>query len=195
MHVEARSGDVSAVAGASILASLSNLPKDLSLLFPRTKDGEDIQQNSELSTPPPDDRIPDIEMKDGALNGDMAVVSSGDKNPSPGTVNESPNVDSVGMDACVDAEVAKVPTSASEIRPLLEMLVGSSTELSGRLSRMLDERREIRELLKEIETPALLLSTRRQAFKETLQQAILSPDSIGVSFESFPYYLRCDCLL
>ncbi|KAB2609589.1 cell division control protein 48 E-like [Pyrus ussuriensis x Pyrus communis] len=54
-----------------------------------------------------------------------------------------------------------------------------------------DEQREIRQLLHNFDPP-MLISTRRQrrqAFKEKLQQGILRPDDIDVSFESFPYYL------
>ncbi|KAK7859857.1 hypothetical protein CFP56_002099, partial [Quercus suber] len=97
IHIEARSGDPSAVAGASILASLSNMPKDLTIL-----------------------QAPDF-------------------------------------------------------------------DLSGSITKMLDGHREIREL-KDFDPP-ISVSTRRQAYKDSLQQGILNPDNIEVSFESFPYYL------
>ncbi|KAM1449538.1 hypothetical protein PS2_008181 [Malus domestica] len=74
------------------------------------------------------------------------------------------------------------------------MFSGSSSanfDLTGSISKILDEQREIRELLHNFDTP-MSISTRRQrrqAFKEKLQQGILRHDDIDVSFESFPYYL------
>ncbi|XP_048442588.1 spastin-like isoform X2 [Pyrus x bretschneideri] len=74
------------------------------------------------------------------------------------------------------------------------MFSGSSSadfDLTGCISEILDEHREIRQLLHNFDPP-MLISTRRQrrqAFKEKLQQGILRPDDIDVSFESFPYYL------
>lgn len=195
IHVEARSGDPSAVAGASILASLSNLRKDLSLL-PPPKNGEDVQQGTEMTTPPcgaSDSCIPDADMKD-AENNDVAGVSSREKTdvPSSEAANENLNLQSIGLDACTDTEIGKVPGATYELRPLLRMLAGSSSsdfDLSGSISKILEEQREIREILKDLEPPMALTSTRRQAFKDSLQEGILSSDDIEVSFESFPYYL------
>ncbi|RVW54528.1 hypothetical protein CK203_071447 [Vitis vinifera] len=195
IHVEARSGDPSAVDGASILASLSNLRKDLSLL-PPPKNGEDVQQGTEMTTPPcgaSDSCIPDADMKD-AENNDVAGVSSREKTdvPSSEAANENLNLQSIGLDACTDTEIGKVPGATYELRPLLRMLAGSSSsdfDLSGSISKILEEQREIREILKDLEPPMALTSTRRQAFKDSLQEGILSSDDIEVSFESFPYYL------
>ncbi|KAH9786367.1 AAA-type ATPase family protein [Citrus sinensis] len=156
MHIEARSGDPSAVAGASILASLSNIQKDLSLIPPPTKAGVDAQ-NSEIASlasgcDGPEDRIPDVDMKDATSNNDDAGSSSRGKTvvPQSDAANENPNLDSIGLDAC---------------------------------------QREIRELLKDSDRPTVLISARRQAFKDSLQEGILGPENIEVSFESFPYYL------
>lgn len=198
MHIEARSGDPSAVAGASILASLSNIQKDLSLIPPPTKAGVDAQ-NSEIASlasgcDVPEDRIPDVDMKDAAINNDDAGSSSKGKTVAPQSdaANENPNLDSIGLDACVDAEIGKIPGATYELRPLLRMLAGSSSpdfDISGGISKILDEQREIRELLKDSDRPTVLISARRQAFKDSLQEGILGPENIGVSFETFPYYL------
>ncbi|KAK9201832.1 hypothetical protein WN944_017040 [Citrus x changshan-huyou] len=200
MHIEARSGDPSAVAGASILASLSNIQKDLSLIPPPTKAGVDAQ-NSEIASlasgcDGPEDRIPDVDMKDATSNNDDAGSSSRGKTvvPQSDAANENPNLDSIGLDACVDAEIGKIPGATYELRPLLRMLAGSSSpdfDISGGISKILDEQREIRELLKDSDRPTVLISARRQAFKDSLQEGILGPENIEVSFESFPYYLRC----
>ncbi|KAB2609588.1 hypothetical protein D8674_042418 [Pyrus ussuriensis x Pyrus communis] len=176
IHMEARSGDPSAVDGASILASMSNVPNDVSLLSEPAKAGDDLQQDAEMPSLPSacrdsDDRTPDIEMKETTNINDQ---DSGDKNivQYPDTANENPNLDSVALD--IDTETQKA----------------SKTTLPNvyRISKILDEQREIRELLHNFDPP-MLISTRRQAFKEKLQQGILRPDDIDVSFESFPYYI------
>ncbi|KAJ1435686.1 SMAD/FHA domain superfamily [Sesbania bispinosa] len=195
MQVEARSGDPSAVAGASILASLSNLHKDLSLLPPPAKTCKNVQQNADISSLPSGhgDDVPDNEMKDGTNNGEPDGAFSAEKTvlASSTTVNENPSLDTMEVDANVDADVGKMTAATCKLRPLLRMLAGSCPEfdLSGSISKILEERRELRELLKDVDTPTILASTRRQAFKESLQQRILSAENIDVSFENFPYYL------
>lgn len=200
MHIETRSGDPSAVAGASILASLSNYRKDLSLLPPPTKAAEELQQDAEISSLPAGcvgsgDITPDIDMKDCSNNNNQAGTSSREKeiDPSPDAGDENPNIDSIGLDICPDGDVGKVSGAPYELRPLLRMLAGSSSsdfDLGGSISKILDEQREIRDRLKDFGRP-VLISTRRQAFKDKLRQGVLNLADIEVSFESFPYYLRC----
>ncbi|KOM54409.1 hypothetical protein LR48_Vigan10g030100 [Vigna angularis] len=195
-QVEARSGDPSAVAGASILASLSNLHKDLSLLSSPAKNGKNVQQNTDISSLPSGngDDVPDSEMKDatskdvpssGVFSADKTVLASSN------TVNENPSIDATEVDTTVDADVGKVAAATYEFRPLLRMLAGSCPELdlSCGITKILEERRELRELLKDVDTPTILASTRRQAFKDSLEQRILKSEDIDVSFETFPYYL------
>ncbi|RZB85277.1 Protein MSP1 isoform A [Glycine soja] len=195
MQVEARSGDPSAVAGASILASLSNnICKELSLLPPAAKTGKNVQNTdiSSLHSGCGDD-IPDNEMNDTTNNAEPAGDFSADKTvlASSTTVNENPNLDSVEVDTNIDANVGKMTAAAYELRPLLRMLTGSCPEfdLSGSISKILEGRRELRELLKDVDTPTVLASTKREAFKDILQQRILIAEKIDVSFETFPYYL------
>ncbi|KAA8543111.1 hypothetical protein F0562_021394 [Nyssa sinensis] len=198
LHFEARSRDSSAVAGASILASLSNLRKELSLLPPPSQNDEDVQQGSEMPVLPSaseasDNRVMDTDMKDTSDHNDGAGVSSSEKAvvPSSDAANENLNLDGIGLDVSEDAEIGKVTGGTHELRPLLRMLAGASApefDLSGSISKILDEQREIRELLKDIDTP-ISTSTRRQAFKDGLQQGILNSYNIEVSFENFPYYL------
>ena len=196
MQVEARSGDPSAVAGASILASLSNLHKDLARLPPAAKAGKNVQQNTDASSLPSGngDGVRDNEVKDttntdertGAVSAEKTVLASS------AIGNENPSVDTMEVDANVDTDAGKMAAAATcELRPLLRMLAGSypDFDLSSSITKILEERRELRELLKDVDTPAILASTRRQAFKESLQQRVLSADNIDVSFESFPYYL------
>ncbi|XP_039025174.1 uncharacterized protein LOC120158386 isoform X4 [Hibiscus syriacus] len=179
--IEARSGDPSAVAGAAtILASLST------------------KENSEISTLPSgcevsDDHVPEVDMKDSASNTDPATASSREKNipPTPDPANENSNLDKLGLHDSMDADNTKVPGASYSLRPLLRILAGTSTDFdfSGSIAKILEERREIREMLKEFEAPSALISTKRKAFKDSLQEGILNPDNIDVSFENFPYYL------
>ncbi|XP_012474044.1 uncharacterized protein LOC105790816 isoform X1 [Gossypium raimondii] len=179
--IEARPGEPSAVAGAAtILASLST------------------KENSEMSTLPSgcevsDDCVPEVDMKDSASNTDPATASSREKTvPSvPDAANENPNRDRLGLDDGMDADNTKIPGAGYSLRPLLHILAGTSTDFdfSGSIAKILDEQREIREMLKEFEPPSGLVSTKRQAFKDSLQDSILNPDNIDLSFENFPYYL------
>ncbi|XP_022770915.1 uncharacterized protein LOC111314128 isoform X2 [Durio zibethinus] len=180
--IEAQSGDPSAVAGAAtILASLST------------------KENSEMSTLPSgcdvsDDLVPEVVMKDSAGNTDPATAFSREKTVAspPDAANENPNLDRLGLDDSIDADNTKIPGTGYPLRPLLRILASSSStdfDFSGSIAKILDEQREIREMLKEFEPPMALVSTKRQAFKDSLQEGILDPDNIDVSFENFPYYL------
>ncbi|XP_027364490.1 uncharacterized protein LOC113871597 isoform X1 [Abrus precatorius] len=195
MHVETRSGDPSTVAGASILASLSNLHKDLSLLPPAAKGGQNVQQNTDISSLPSGhgDDITDNEMKDTTNNDEPAGDFSAEKTvlASSTTVNENSSLDSMETDTNMDADVGKMTAATYELRPLLRMLAGSCPEfdISASISKILVERRELKELLKDVDTPIILESTRQQAFKDSLLQRILKAENIDVSFETFPYYL------
>ncbi|KAK7392329.1 hypothetical protein VNO78_20763 [Psophocarpus tetragonolobus] len=194
-QVEARSGDPSAVAGASILASLSNLHKDLSILSSPAKTGKNVQQNADISSLPTGngDAIVDNEMKDTTNNDVPSGVFPADKTvlASSNPVNENPNLDTVEVDTNVDADVGKVPPGTYELEPLLRMIAGSCPELdiSCGLTKIMEERVELRELLKDVDNPTILASTKRQAFKDSLLQRILKSENIDVSFETFPYYL------
>ncbi|MBA0802530.1 hypothetical protein Gohar_012813, partial [Gossypium harknessii] len=140
-----------------------------------------------------DDRVPEVDMKDSASNSDPATASSREKTvpPTPDAANENANLDRLGLDDSMDADNTKIPGAGYSLRPLLRILAGTSTDFdfSGSIAKILDERREIREMLKEFEPPSALISTKRQAFKDSLQEGILNPDNIDVSFEKFPYYL------
>ncbi|KAL4353800.1 hypothetical protein GQ457_06G029950 [Hibiscus cannabinus] len=179
--IEARSGDPSAVAGAAtILASLST------------------KENSEMSTLPSgcevsDDRVPEVDMKDSASNTDPATTSSREKTvpPTSDAANENSNLDRLELDDSMGADNTKIPGASYSLRPLMRILAGTSTDFdfSGSIAKILDERREIREMLKEFEPPSALISTKRKAFKDSLLEGILNPNNIDVSFENFPYYL------
>ncbi|KAL1825844.1 uncharacterized protein LOC108214240 isoform X1 [Daucus carota subsp. sativus] len=194
LHFEA-SGDPSTVAGASVLASFSNLRKEFSLLPPPSCDDEDVQP--ELPTLPfdcevSDNHIVDANLKDAADHNDGTGVSLNEKGvQSTNAGNETINFNSSGNDDAMDAEIEKVPETNPELRPLMQMLSGSSApefDLSSSISKILDEQKDLRDVPKDMDGP-VLMSKRRQLFKEGLQQRILKSENIEVSIESFPYYL------
>ncbi|KAL4369462.1 hypothetical protein GQ457_05G002200 [Hibiscus cannabinus] len=182
--IEARSGDPSAVTGAAtILASLSTK---------KNPDVSNLHSGCNMS----DDCVPEVDMKDSAgdSDSDPAAASSKLKNvaPPPDVTNESPNLDTLGLDDSMDADNMKIPGSGYPLRPLLRILAGTTStdfDFTGSIAKILDGKREIRKKLKEFEPPTASISTKRQAFKDSLQEGTLIPDNIDVSFEKFPYFL------
>lgn len=164
LHFEARSGDSSAFAGASVLASLSNPRKELSLL------------------PPPSQNEVDNDIMDADVDtsdhNDRDVVPLCEKALSSDAANENMKGDTLGLDASIDTDIENVPGPSHEF------------DLSGGIPKLLSEQREITEVVKDFDPP-ILIATRRQEFKDGLQQGILNFNNIEVSFENFPYYLRC----
>ncbi|KAF5189440.1 Atp-dependent zinc metalloprotease ftsh [Thalictrum thalictroides] len=199
--LEIRSGDPSAVTGASILASLSNIKK--TSLPPPAENNEDEQKNLERSAQPsgcevsaghvPDHDIDSLIKK--SSDNEEAGVSSSEK---PTTLaadiaaNEALHLDNINLDVHLDAEIGKIPGTNYELRPLLRMLAGSSApdfDISGSMFKTLEKRREIRDILKGFDTTSNLSSTRCEAYRESLQRRILNSTDIDVCFDNFPYYL------
>lgn len=194
VHFEARSGDPSTVAVASTLASLSNLKKELSLLPPSVHNNKDVKQAAEMSILPAASGVLDkhdavADMKDASDHNDVSLV---DKTGTitPDYANDNLNLENGALD-CVDAEIGKATGASGDLRPLLQMFAGSPVpefDLRNSINRILEEQRGMRET-KDFDPP-VLISARRQAFKDGLQQAVLDSKNIEVSFENFPYYLR-----
>ncbi|KAF3565085.1 hypothetical protein DY000_02010889 [Brassica cretica] len=190
VHSETRAGESSAVDGASILASLSKY-RNLHLRPPIAKSAK-RQQNSEVPQEPPscNDCISDTDMNDADSNNDHAAIASVEKAAASTsyTANENLNADGSGLDPFQEADGGNPPTSGYEIRPILRLL-GESSSLDIRgISKLLDERREVRELLKEFDISSTI-STIRQAFKDSLRGGVLIAQNIDVSLDSFPYFL------
>lgn len=183
-----RDSSSSAVAGASILASLSTFSKRLSRLPPSRGNDEDSAMASLSGAS--DNGICDVDMNDSLELEDYRDASLNQKEVCP-VSDENMNIVDVAKDTGLNTEEGLVPGTNSELRPLLQLLARSSTsdfDFSGSLSKLLEEQRQLRELLKDLDRPTLV-STRRQAFKDTLRKAILAACDIDVSLESFPYYL------
>ncbi|XP_043710642.1 uncharacterized protein LOC122659609 [Telopea speciosissima] len=208
IHPRTRSGDPSAVAGASILASLSNLRNDLSLIPSSVEDGEDVEQQGgekpalpsasgcvELENPDPDLDVSCHARKSSPEHNEKAGISSSEKAAvlSPDlAANDSLHVDEMDLDTHLASEIQKIPGTSYERRTLLQMLAGSSTSelyLSGGILKTLYELRRNGELPKDLDQTTTSSSARRQAYKDSLQQGILTSNNIEVSWDSFPYYL------
>ncbi|XP_010542857.1 PREDICTED: uncharacterized protein LOC104815931 isoform X1 [Tarenaya hassleriana] len=194
IHVETRAGDPSAVDGASILASLSDYHR-FPLLPPTAKRAEG-QQNPEVPGVPSSysDCIPDVDMTDADCSNDHAAIASTEKTvaSTSSAANNNLKADGSGMNPCQENGGGCVPLSAYEIRPVLRLFRDPSSsefDLRGSISKILDDQREVRELLKEFDLSSALLSTRRQAYKDSLQAGVLNPENLDVSLESFPYFL------
>ncbi|ESQ37911.1 hypothetical protein EUTSA_v10028366mg [Eutrema salsugineum] len=190
VHAETRAGDSSAVDGASILASLSKY-RNFHLLPPIAKAAK-RQQNPDVPVVPSscNDCISDTDMNDADSNNDHPVIASVEKTAASTscTANENLNADGSGLDPFQEADGANTPGSGFEIRPILRLLgEPSSFDIRG-ISKLLDERREVREFLREFDLSSSI-STRRQAFKDSLRGGVLDAQNIDVSLENFPYFL------
>ncbi|PWA82974.1 ATPase, AAA-type, core [Artemisia annua] len=155
------------------LILLRVIPKELSLLPPPSHKGKGIQTgipNLPSTREVPDSSVTDTEMKDAS-----------DPNDSEKGVVPDENLDG----ASVDAEMGNTPVATHELRPLLRMLAGSSASEFDIL-KILDEQKESQK----DNDPPISLAARRQAYKYSLQQGIVDPDAIEVTFNDFPYYLR-----
>ncbi|KAK9726290.1 hypothetical protein RND81_05G204300 [Saponaria officinalis] len=114
--------------------------------------------------------------------------------------DENMDTDDPERDTGLDTDEGAVAGSNNELRPLLQLISGSipaegdvNRTLSklledSRVTRLLEEQRRLKELLKQLERPNFE-STKRQAFKDTLRKVILLSSEIDVSLETFPYYL------
>ncbi|KAL0370597.1 UNVERIFIED_CONTAM: hypothetical protein Sangu_0377800 [Sesamum angustifolium] len=158
LHIEARTGDPSTVAVASTLASLSHLSNELSLLPPSSRSGEDVQQGSEIPSVPTACEVPDNCVVDTEMK-DTSVHNDG----ASASVVEKTGGPSPGPAA-------------------------PDFDITGSLSRILDEHRGVRDQCKGCDPP-ISVSSRRQEFKDGLQQGVIDCKNIDVSFENFPYYL------
>ncbi|THG17252.1 hypothetical protein TEA_015008 [Camellia sinensis var. sinensis] len=110
--------------------------------------------------------------------------------PSSDVTSENPNLDTITLEDAGDADIGKIPGETHELRPLLQMLAGSPAskfDLSGNISKIHDEQRENRELLKDLDSPMLAL-TMRQAFKDGRERTIdHDRSSMGLIKSSFSF--------
>ncbi|GLJ47450.1 hypothetical protein SUGI_1001480 [Cryptomeria japonica] len=198
---EARAGDPSAVAGASILASLSSLRQDLSMLPPPAVNGEEIGQGIDRpQIPAPcdlsDGSISDIEVAGQAGKGTSDTAGATDIPMSEKAsvilsaditaTNDHLNLDN--SDAGIDTDIGKYPGFDESLRPLLKLLSTPGTcdmDLNGNLFKQLCE--EKRGFGRDVDMSTV--SDKCQVLKEDLRKGIMLGRETNVSFEDFPYYL------
>ncbi|KAJ4974381.1 hypothetical protein NE237_007555 [Protea cynaroides] len=190
IHLERRSGDPSAVAGASILASLSNFRQDLSLLAPPTKSTSESQQGTEIPVCSLARDGPEMDLDVPERNGNSDPSAGRDKTVEVGTTSQSLHVDN-NQESGVELDVVKLSGVNDSLKPFLRMLAGSSScdlELGKNIfKQVLEERKEWARDSQQPSTSGV--SSKCAAFKEDIQASILDGKELQVSFDSFPYYL------
>ncbi|KAL0903361.1 hypothetical protein M5K25_027735 [Dendrobium thyrsiflorum] len=184
-----RSGDPSAFADSSILASLCNHTNDEATQSYAAYNGD----NDRLETP----TLPSASVVSGSISGAVNDIHlmKGSTNCAVTVGGKASTAvhdlaSSMCVDAHIDPELAKSSGTNFEFRPLLRMLEGSynaELDLSGNVFKKIEDQKEF---VKDLESLAAnLISSRSQTFKERLKLGILSASEIKDSFENFPYYL------
>ncbi|CAL4982826.1 unnamed protein product [Urochloa decumbens] len=161
-----RAGETSAVAGTEMLASASNLPKDIAAVPPASA-GENSQRVVRPMASSASDKS-----KGRAVSPDKECENEENANE----VNS--NIEDSSMD------VAAAPVSPDDAANDTCQQNGFSPD--GHLGAEIaleDQRDIIRDL------SASVPPSRCQAFKDGMKQGIISPSDIDVTFENFPYYL------
>ncbi|XP_022738968.1 uncharacterized protein LOC111291460 isoform X2 [Durio zibethinus] len=159
LQLERRSGDPSAVTGATILASLSSLRPDLSRWKSPSQASSKIHEVTEVPTHSIVDDAEDVDL-DG-LEGNSTANIGNDKAAEVGAINKN-----LPLDCNHDSG-----TEAGNVK------------LSGVLDERNDRARDSQPAL------TSSVSLRCAIFKEDIQAGILDGRNLEVSFENFPYYL------
>ncbi|OMO71711.1 hypothetical protein COLO4_28089 [Corchorus olitorius] len=187
LQLERRSGDTSAVTGATILASLSSLRPDISRWKPPSQSSSKIHQVTEVPTPIVNDPA-DVDL-DG-LEGNSTANLGIDKAAEVGANNKKLPHD-CNHDSNIEAGNVKLSGVNDLLRPFLRMFA-PSTSCNLKLSKsickqVLDERNEWARDSQPASTSSM--SLRCAVFKEDILAGILDGRNLEVSFDNFPYYL------
>ncbi|XP_023542560.1 uncharacterized protein LOC111802436 isoform X2 [Cucurbita pepo subsp. pepo] len=183
-----RTGDPSAVAGASILASLSSLREDISRWKPPSQTSSKTHQGAEL---PSNSVVHDaMELDIDALEANSNPEVRNDKAVDSSTTNRN-LVPGSNPDAVIEAGNVKLSGVNDLIGPLFRMLA-QSTSCKLKLSKsickqVMEERNQWIGELQPASTSGM--SLRCAAFKEDVHAGIVDGRDLEVSFENFPYYL------
>ncbi|XP_021821390.1 uncharacterized protein LOC110762964 isoform X1 [Prunus avium] len=187
MHMERRAGDPSAVAGASILASLSLRP-ELSRWKPAAQTTSKVHPGADV---PAQSVVQDgTEVELDGLESSSTPNRAADKAEDIGAIDKNLTLDS-NHDSGIEAGNVKLSGMNDLLRPLLRMLARSPScklKLSkGICKQVLEERNEWTRDSQSASTSGM--SLRCAVFKEGIHAGILDGKSIDVSFDNFPYYL------
>lgn len=186
--MERRAGDPSAVAGASILASLSLRPepsrwKPAAQTTSKVHPGADVPAQSVVQD--------GNEVELDGLESSSTPNRPADKAEDIGAIDKNLTLDS-NHDSGIEAGNVKLSGMNDLLRPLLRMLARSSScklKLSkGICKQVLEERNEWARDSQSASTSGM--SLRCAVFKDGIHAGILDGKSIDVSFDNFPYYLR-----
>lgn len=187
MQLERRTGDPSAVAGASILASLSSLRQDLTRWKSPSQTANKPHHGADVSSPALHDGT---EAELDGLKGNSASNVGTDKAADIGASDKNSPVDCDPDDAGTEAGNVKLSGVNDFLRPFFRILAGSSCNLKLSKSickQVLEERNGTGDRQAASTSGS---SVRCAVFKEDVHAAILDGKDIEVSFDSFPYYLR-----
>ncbi|KAH7528235.1 hypothetical protein FEM48_Zijuj05G0051000 [Ziziphus jujuba var. spinosa] len=186
LQLEKRTGDASAMNGASILASLSNQKQDLS----RWKSPAQCTGKNLPGTEVPSHSVihDGTEIELDGLEGNSTLNLGSDKAEDIGAIEKTPECNA---DSGTEAGNVKLSGMTDLLRPLLRMLAGSPTcklKLSkGICKQVLEERNEWMTDSQQASTSGM--SLRCAVFKEDIHAGILDGKNLDVSFDNFPYYL------
>jgi len=176
------------VAGASILASLSSLRRDLtrwkspSQTTSKPHQGTDVPSHSVL----PDGTESGLD----GLEGNSAPNIATDKAADVGASDKDLPMDCDSDDAGTEAGNVKISGVNAFLGPFFRILAGSTckVKLSKSIFKQVFEERHGTRDAQAASTSGTSLRT--AVFKEDVLAAILDRKEIEVSFDNFPYYLR-----
>ncbi|XP_045803435.1 uncharacterized protein LOC123897002 isoform X8 [Trifolium pratense] len=188
MQLERRSGDPSAVAGASILASLSNLRQDLTRWKSPSQTASKPHQAADVSI---HTVLPDgTEIELDGLEGNTTPNIGTDKAADAEASNKNSPMECDPEDAGAEPGNVKFSGVNDLLRPFFRILAGSTTcklKLSKSICKQVLEERNGAEDTQAASTSGT--SVRCSVFKEDAHAAILDEKELEVSFDNFPYYL------
>ncbi|KAK1354192.1 putative p-loop nucleoside triphosphate hydrolase superfamily protein [Heracleum sosnowskyi] len=119
------------------------------------------------------------------MNG-LHFEASGD--PSTVAVSDNHIVDADLKDAADQNDGTSASLNEKAVQSTNAGSSAPEFDLSNSISKILDQQKDLKDGPKDVDG-TVLMSKRRQSFKEGLQQRILRSENIEVSIESFPYYL------
>ncbi|XP_021898049.1 uncharacterized protein LOC110814778, partial [Carica papaya] len=188
MQLERRTGDPSAVAGASILASLSSLGHDLARWKLPSQSTSKINQATEVPT---NSAVQNgMEIGADGTDGNSAANIGSDKAADSGATNKNLQLDN-NQDPGIEAGNVKLSGVNDLLRPFLRMFA-PSTSCNLKLSKSIckqvfDERIE---RTRDSQPPSTSgMPSRCTVFREEIRGGILDGRDLEVSFDNFPYYL------
>ncbi|KAF8390623.1 hypothetical protein HHK36_025150 [Tetracentron sinense] len=191
LQLERRSGDPSAVAGASILASLSSSRQDLSNMgTPPAQNTVETHQGTKMPVHSVACDSPKIDLDCLERKGNSDPSVGSDNATDVGATSKNLRLDK-NQDSGIEPAIVKLSGVNDSLRPFLRMLAGSTScnlELSKNIfKQVLEERKEWVRDSQPASTSGV--SPKCAAFKEDIHAGILDGREIQVSFDKFPYYL------